>query len=127
MNQMRVRGIYWIFLAVLAVMLSVGCVGEGGLLGKSTVRTKAKAVDRETARQMILAMPEVKALEPMVIANNGIGLAVHVSETPKKHTENGHRYWEVSVYENYPDHHPRYKTFLVRTDGEEILLLDFMD
>lgn len=124
---MRVKEIHWVFLAVLAVMLSVGCTGKEGLQDKSSLCTPAKAVGRETARQMVLAMPEVKALELAVIENNGIGIAVHAGDTPVEHSGNGCRYWDVSVYEDYHDHHPRYETFLVRTDGEEILPLNFMD
>ena len=60
---------------MLAVMLPVGCVDEKDLRDKSTPCPKAKTVDRETALQMVLAMPEVKALELAFIENNGIGIS----------------------------------------------------
>ncbi len=93
--------------AVLVAILSAGCAKE-------------KAIDREAALKMVLEMPEVKALEQGAIENGGIGIAAYAEESPN-------RYWEVSVYQNYHDHHPRYETFLVRTDGAEILRLKFLD
>jgi len=116
-----------VVLTLYLMFMIPGFTEKENVQGKSVPCATEKSIDMETARQMVLAMPDVKALEPAVVENGGIGIAVHVGETPMEHCGNGQRYWEVSVYENYHDRHPRYKTFLVRTDGEEIMTRNFMD
>lgn len=83
------------------------------------------AVDRETARETIQRLPKIQAMEKPVIENGGLGVVVYPSEQPVRHLNRD--YWEVHVHQNYPDRHPRIETFLVRTDGDEILILNPLD
>ncbi len=88
-----------------------------------TVDSGTTSITREQAIAVINELPEIAAWHAYVKAQTAgeVGTVVTVNDkTPETFVDQ--EYWSVSFYENQPQHRHRWQSFLVRLDGQEILV-----
>jgi hypothetical protein len=84
-------------------------------------------ISKEKAVSLIEVLPEVKAW--MQYLKEHSKEAVRATYIPDDKTAEigGRHYWRVSFYESHPSYLHAWETFLVRTDGREILIENNLD
>jgi hypothetical protein len=90
-----------------------------------TVESGTTSITREQAIAMIHELPEIAAWHAYVKAQTAGEVSTVLSlngEIPETFVDQ--EYWSVSFYENQPRHRHRWQSFLVRLDGQEILVDD---
>jgi hypothetical protein len=87
--------------------------------------TPTTSITREQAIAQVAELPEIDAWQAYVnqrTAGKVLTSLIVNPETPKTYA--GQEYWSVSFYERQATHDSRWQTFLVRVDGQEILVDD---
>jgi hypothetical protein len=90
-----------------------------------TVESGTTSITREQAIAQVAELPEIAAWQAYVKAQTAGEVSTVLSlngETPETFVDQ--EYWSVSFYENQPRHRHRWQSFLVRLDGQEILVDD---
>jgi hypothetical protein len=90
-----------------------------------TVESGTTSITREQAIAQVAELPEIDAWQEYVnqrTAGKVLTSLIVNPETPKTYA--GQEYWSVSFYESQATHDSRWQTFLVRVDGQEILVDD---
>jgi hypothetical protein len=90
-----------------------------------TVESGTTSITREQAIAQVAKLPEIDAWQEYVnqrTAGKVLTSLIVNPETPKTYA--GQEYWSVSFYESQATHDSRWQTFLVRVDGQEILVDD---
>jgi hypothetical protein len=90
-----------------------------------TVESGTTSITREQAIAQVAELPEIDAWQEYVnqrTAGKVLTALIVNPETPKTYA--GQEYWSVSFYESEATHNSRWQTFLVRVDGQEILVDD---
>jgi hypothetical protein len=90
-----------------------------------TVESGTTSITREQAIAQVAELPEIDAWQEYVnqrTAGKVLTSLIVNPETPKTYA--GQEYWAVSFYESQATHDSRWQTFLVRVDGQEILVDD---
>jgi hypothetical protein len=88
-----------------------------------TVESGTTSITREQAIAQVAELPEIDAWRAYVKAQTSGKVSTTLSvngETPDTFVDQ--EYWSVSFHENQPTHRSRWQTFLVRLDGQEILV-----
>ena len=94
----------------------------------SPAAKSGKSITKRQAENLVWKLPEVKAWVAYVkrISKGKSNGATHDWETTAQRADNGHSYWSVDVAEDDAEHMVTWTTFLVRTDGKEILVDDIV-
>jgi hypothetical protein len=87
------------------------------------VESSTASITREQAIDRVAKLPEIAAWRAYVTAQSSGTVSTTLSvnaETPETFVDQ--EYWSVSFHENQPRHRHRWQSFLVRLDGQEILV-----
>ena len=92
---------------------------------KTAETQTTSTITRKQAIDMIAELPEIGAWREYVNQKTAGKVRTTLSVNPETPTTYaGQEYWSVSFYENQPTHRSRWQSFLVRLDGQEILVDD---
>ena len=81
-----------------------------------------KPLGKNGAEKIVWQLPEVKAWAQAVEKQSrGTNHGASMVDGDKPETIDGKRFWSVTCFVDFPDHVRRWHTFMIRTDGKEIL------
>jgi hypothetical protein len=81
-----------------------------------------KPLGKDGAEKIVWQLPEVKAWAQAVEKQSkGATHGASMVDGDQPETIAGRQFWSVTCFVDFPDHVRRWHTFMIRTDGKEIL------
>jgi hypothetical protein len=102
----------------LGMLLSGWCL----LWAATTFAANEKPLGKDGAEKIVWQLPEVKAWAQAVEKQSkGATHGASMIDGDKPETIDGKQFWSVTCFVDFSDHVRRWHTFMIRTDGKEIL------
>lgn len=88
----------------------------------SALAVSEKPLGKDGAEKIVWQLPEVKAWAQAVEKHSkGATHGASMVDGDQPETIDGKQFWSVTCFVDLPDHIKRWHTFMIRTDGKEIL------